>query len=553
MTMSSEKTTPCYDYVVIGSGFGGSVSAMRLTEKGYRVLVLERGKRFTEEDFPTTNWKFWDFLWNPALRSYGFFQMSLLNGMLILHGSGVGGGSLVYCNVLMKPSDLLFSAPAWKDLQDWKTTLNPYYETAKRMFGVTTNPKLTEADDRLKTVAGQIGVEQTFAPTDVGIFFSPDGIEGQSHPDPYFDGEGPERETCRFCGGCMVGCRYNAKNTLPKNYLYFAEKWGAQVQSETEVHDIRSLPAGQPDGARFELAYHRATRWIFRPERTVRARSVVVAAGVLGTLRLLYRCKEITKTLPDLSPRIGSMVRTNSEALTGATAHRNETDYSTGISISSIIKADPVTHVEPVRFPAGSGLIRLLAWPLIDSDQPALKRLAQLLWTILSKPRNLFSSLLKWKWAQRTTILLIMQTEDNLVNVKLGRNLWTLFKRDLVFKEGDQETIPTKIEIGHTVTKLLAKEMDAAPVGSIAEGLLGMPTTAHIMGGCPIGHSAEDGVVGLDFQVFNYPGLYVIDGSVMPANPGINPSLTITALAEYALDQIPLKDGHITPKPPLGK
>jgi cholesterol oxidase len=549
--MSNAAESKIYDYVIIGSGFGGSVSAMRLAEKGYSVLILERGKRYTEENFPKTNWQFWNYLWNPALRSYGFFQMSLLNGMLILHGSGVGGGSLMYCNVLMEPSDLLFSAPAWKDLQDWKAALLPHYKTAKRMLGVTTNPKLTEGDHRLRSVSDQIGVKESFTPTEVGVFFGPNGQEGQNFPDPYFNGLGPDRETCNFCGGCMVGCRYNAKNTLPKNYLYFAEKWGVQVIAEAQVHDIRPLQTDDTDGARYELAYHRSTRWFARGEKTVRARNVIVSAGVMGTLKLLYRCRDITKTLPNLSPKLGSMVRTNSEALTGATAHGSDIDYSTGVAISSIIKADQVTHVEPVRFPAGSGLIRLLAWPLIDSDQPAIKRFAQLFWTMLSKPRNLFSSLIKSKWAERTTILLIMQTEDNLVNISHGRNRWTLFKRGLVFSKGDQESVPTKIEIGHQVTKLLAEQMHAAPVGSIAEGLLGMPTTAHLMGGCPVGRAQEDGVVGLDFQVFNYPGLYVIDGSIMPANPGINPSLTITALAEYALSQIPVKPGHTPPRSPL--
>jgi cholesterol oxidase len=539
--INNQKDTSPYDYVIIGSGFGGSVSAMRLAEKGYRVLIIERGKRYNDEDFPTTNWKFWNYLWNPALHSYGFFQMSLLNGMLILHGSGVGGGSLVYCNVLMEPSDLLFSAPAWKDLQDWKATLSPHYETARRMFGVDTNPKLTVADQRLEAVAAKLGVEKSYTPTNVGIFFGSNGIEGQKHPDPYFNGSGPERETCRFCGGCMVGCRYNAKNTLPKNYLYFAEKWGTEVIEQALVNDILPLAESQPDGARYQISYQRSTTWLPSRKKTIRARNVIVSAGVMGTLKLLYRCRDITRSLPLLSDKLGSLVRTNSEALTGASAHQNHQDYSEGIAISSIIKADPVTHIEPVKFPSGSGLIRLLAWPLIDSDQPALKRFTQLLWTIISKPRNLYSSLFKPKWAERTTILLIMQTEDNLVNVDHGRSIWTLFKRGLVFRDDDKNSIPTKIEIGHKATKMLADEIGGAPVGSIAEGLLGMPTTAHIMGGCPIGRSVEEGVVGLDFQVFNYPGLYVIDGSIMPANPGINPSLTITALAEYALSQIPEK------------
>jgi cholesterol oxidase len=546
--MKNEQT---YDFIIIGSGFGGSVSAMRLAEKGYSVLVLERGKRYDDQDFAESNWAFWKYLNNPALRSFGIFQMSLLNGMLILHGAGVGGGSLGYANVLMKPEDKLFEAPAWKDLADWKTILDPHYKTAQQMLGVTTNPVLTDADDNLRQIAVQLDAEETFAPTEVGVLFGPKGQEGVDIPDPYFDGLGPDRKTCQYCGGCLVGCRYNAKNTLPKNYLYFAEKWGVEVVAEAQVEDIRPLEPEQTDQARYEISYFNPTKLLDTPRKTLRARNVIVAAGVMGTLNLLFRSRDVTGSLPELSPRLGDMVRTNSEALTGGTAYNNEPDYSNGIAISSIFQADKVTRIEPVRYPAGSGLIRLLSWPLIDSDQPAFKRLLQLLTRMITRPRDIFASLFKPKWAERTTILLVMQTEDNMVNVRLGRNSWTLFRRGLVFEKGHKETIPSKIEIGHTATKMLAKLMEGAPVGSIAETLLGMPTTAHIMGGCPIGRTPEEGVIDLDFQVFNYPGLYVIDGSVMPANPGINPSLTITALAEYAMSRMPAKPGHRQPASPL--
>lgn len=542
-----------YDYIVIGSGFGGSVSAMRLAEKGYNVLVLERGKRFEDEDFAKSNWRFWKYLYNPALRSFGIFQMSLLNGMLILHGAGVGGGSLGYANVLMKPEDKLFEAPAWKDLADWKAVLAPHYETAKRMLGVVTNPRLTEADDNLHHIAEELEVADTFAPTEVGVFFGDHGEEGMSRHDPFFGGKGPARMTCQFCGGCLVGCRYNAKNTLPKNYLFFAERWGVEVRAEAEVEDIRPLEPGQPGGVRYEVQYHNPTRVFFKGRKQVRAKNVILAAGVLGTLKLLFRCREATGTLPQISPKLGNMVRTNSEALTGGTAYKGDVDYSNGVAISSIFRADEVTRIEPVRYPAGSGLIRLLAWPLIDSDRPGLQRLGQLLKKFFTKPRDLYVSLFKPKWAERTTILLVMQTEDNRVNVRYGRSAWTFFRRGLVFEKGHKETIPAKIEVGHKVTRHLARHMQGITVGSIAETLLGMPTTAHIMGGCPIGRSAEEGVIDLDFQVFNYPGLYVVDGSVMPANPGINPSLTITALAEYAMSHVPVKEGYIPREKPLGQ
>ncbi|MFC1936554.1 GMC oxidoreductase [Chloroflexota bacterium] len=550
--MSAELPEKTFDFVIIGSGFGGSVSAMRLAEKGYSVLVLERGKLYKDEDFAKSNWIFWKYLYNPALRSFGVFQISFLSGMLIMHGAGVGGGSLGYANVLMEPEDKLFEAPAWKDLADWKQVLRPHYEAAKYMLGVMTNPFLGPADKNMQIIAEQIGVQETFAPTEVGVFFGEPGTEGKPFPDPFYGGKGPERHACNYCGGCMIGCRYNAKNTLPKNYLYFAEKWGTEIRSEAQVTDIRPLPEGESDGARYEVEYQRSTALLFKGRQVVRAKNVVLSAGVMGTLKLLFHCRDTTKSLKDISPNLGRIVRTNSEALTGAIARKTDIDYSQGIAIGSIIKADEVTRIEPTRYPAGSGLIRLLAWPLLNSDKPALNRIAQLLWIIISRPLDTIYGMLMPKWAERITILLTMQTEDNMMTVRYKRNLWSLFRKGLAAAGDDEFSVPTKIEIGHKVTHLLAEEMDGSPAGSIAESIFGMPTTAHIMGGCPMGHSAEEGVIGLDCQVFNYPGLYVVDGSIMPANPGINPSLTITALAEYALHQVPVKEGEKMTDKPLG-
>ena len=306
----SDDQAAVFDFAVIGSGFGGSVAAMRLSEKGYRVLVLERGKRFRDEDFPKTNWNIWKALWLPALRCFGLWQMSLVKGAFILHGSGVGGGSLLYANVLLEPDDALFQAAVWRDLADWKAELAPHYQTARRMLGVTANPRQWPADVVLKEIADELGQGDTFEPTQVGVFF---GEEDKRVSDPYFGGEGPERVGCNFCGGCMVGCRYNAKNTLPKNYLYFAEKWGAEIRPECTVTDIRPLPEGQPDGARYEVVYRRTTGFLFKPERMVRARGVVIAAGVLGTLGLLFRCRDVTRSLPALSSQLGEHVRTNSD------------------------------------------------------------------------------------------------------------------------------------------------------------------------------------------------------------------------------------------------
>ncbi|MEK6255791.1 MAG: GMC family oxidoreductase [Chloroflexota bacterium] len=533
-----------YDYIIIGSGFGGSVSAMRLVEKGHRVLVLERGKRLNDEDFPKSNWAFWKYLWNPALRSFGILQISTLSGMLIMHGSGVGGGSLGYANVLIEPDDHMFAAPAWKDLADWKKVLQPHYDTAKRMLGVTRNPRLWPADEALQDIAREMGQAGTFENTMVGVYFGEDGKEGQENPDPYFNGEGPARKTCNHCGGCMVGCRYNSKNTLVKNYLYFAEKWGAQVTAEVEVRDIRPLPAGQADDARYEVVYRSSTALFAKPERVVRTRNVVVSAGTMGTLKLLFRCRDKTGSLPEISAKLGEMVRTNSEEFGGVIARKHDIDYSKGISISALFHADEVTTIEPVRYPSGSGLLRLLSAPLIESGSNLIARLLQLIYYTLRHPIDFLNAQVFPRWADRATILLIMQKEDTRMKVKYRRSLWNLFRRGLVSEPDEDYPIPAKIEVGHQVVHSFAEKINGIPAGTINEGLLGMPSTAHIIGGCPMGRSEEEGVVDFECKVFNYPGLYVVDGSIMPANPGINPSLTITALAEYAISRRPYKQGE---------
>jgi len=534
------------DFVVIGSGFGGSVSAMRLTEKGYRVLVLERGKRFRDEDFARTDWDVRKLLWIPALRCFGIWQYTLLNGILVMHGSGVGGGSLVYANVLMEPDDRLFEAPAWSHLADWRTLLRPHYETARRMLGVTPNPRLWPADHVLCDIAEELGTGSTFRPTHVAVFFN-EGHEGELVPDPYFGGEGPDRRGCQHCGGCMVGCRYNAKNTLVKNYLYFAEKGGAWIVPEARVTDIRPLGEGQPDGARYEIVCQRTTDWLPRSIRRIRARNVIVAAGAVGTNRLLLRCRDQTRSLPHLSPRLGENVRTNSEALTGVTGPRGQADYSKGLAITSVFQADTVTQIEPVRFPDGSSLLaKLLAAPLSDVSDTQLAiplRIAKTLWRMIRQPLAFLDAKFFSRWAPRSTILLIMQTEDNLMKVRLGRHLFTLFRRDLVSVRDEVRPVTAIVDTGYRVTQRFAQKVRGYPQGMINESLLNIPSTAHFMGGVPFGRDAAEGVIGLNFEVHHYPGLYVVDGSVMPANPGINPSLTIAALAEYAMSQIPPKEG----------
>jgi cholesterol oxidase len=529
-------TLHTYDYIIIGSGFGGSVSAMRLTEKGYSVLVFERGKRFEDQDFPKTNWNLPKFLWLPALRCFGIFQMTFLNGQLALHGSGVGGGSLTYGNVLMEPDERLFQSPAWRHLADWKTLLQPHYETARCMLGVTPNPRLWHADQKMKEIAEEVGRGDTFQPTQVGVYFGKPSREGQVVPDPYFGGEGPPRAGCTHCGGCLVGCRYNAKNTLTKNYLYFAEKNGARIIPEVTVTDIKPLSQDDPG---YEVSFKSTTN-PFARRRSVRARNVIVAAGALGTLGLLFRCRDLTRSLPCISQRLGDNVRTNSENIMGVTSRDKHIDYSKGIAISSIFQADEVTRIEPVRYSDGSSFIRLMAAPHV-SGSSAIGRSLKTLWSVIRHPVDFLYAKFFSRWARYTTILLVMQVEENLTNIRLGRGLFTLFRRGLVLRPNSANPPPKQIATGNYVTRRLAQKINGIPQAAFTDSLFNFPTTAHLMGGVPFGTNDYEGVIDLDFQVFNYPGLYVVDGSVMPANPGVNPSLTITTLSEYAMSKIEKK------------
>jgi cholesterol oxidase len=544
--MAQVEAADTYDYVIIGSGFGGSVSAMRLTEKGYRVLVLERGRRFRDDDFARSTWNVWRYIWLPAARCFGILQISPFRDVIVLHGAGVGGGSLGYANVLMVPGEEMFAAPAWRHLADWKRLLAPHFETASRMLGVAPNPKLWPTDALLKEIAGELGQEESFQPTRVGTYFGEAGREGDEVPDPYFGGDGPVRRGCTHCGGCLVGCRHNAKNTLVKNYLYFAEKWGAHVLAEAQVTDIQPLSPDQPDGARFQVVYRRSTAWLPTPERRVRARNVICAAGALGTLRLLFRCRDVTRSLASLSARLGDLVRTNNEALLGVTNRTGDVDCSQGIAITSIFHADAVTTVEPVRYPAGSDLMRLLQGPLLDTGTVA-QRLWQSLRDFLRRPTDFLLTHVRPGWAKRSTIILVMQTEESRLRMKFGRALSTLWRRNLVSQPDPSQMIPSHSRLGHQITRRFAEKIGGIPAGTVNEGLLGIPMTAHILGGCPFGLTADEGVVDLSCQVHNYPGLYVVDGSIMPANPGVNPSLTIAALAEYAMSQVPAVPGRSRP------
>jgi cholesterol oxidase len=538
--MAISSPNEAFDYVVVGSGFGGSVSALRLAEKGYHVLVVEKGKRFRDKDFATTNWKVWKYLWIPIARCFGILQLGFFRNVVVLHGAGVGGGSLGYAMVLEQPGDELYEAPPWRGLADWKSIMAPHYATAKRMLGLAENPREWPGDAILREIAEEMGRGATFRRTSVGAFFGEPGVEV---PDPYFGGEGPARSGCRHCGACMVGCRYNAKNTLVKNYLYLAEKRGARVLAENEVTDVRPLPPNQPDGARYEVIYRSATAWFRKPERFVRARNVVFSAGVMGTLRLLFRCRDITGSLPDVSPRLGDYVRTNDEALLGIISRDDKSNYSEGVAITSIFHPDDVTHVEPVRYPDGSSLMRFLAGPLIEASSNTGARLLKVLQQAVSHPLDFLRLMVIPGWARRATILLVMRNVDTHMHVRLGRSLLTLFRRNLISQLSRDEYIPPESRIGHQITRAFAEKSNGVTAGSISEALLDVPMTAHILGGCTFGRSAEDGVIDLQCQMHNYPGLFVIDNSIIPANPGVNPSLTTTALAEYAMSHIPQKNG----------
>ncbi|MCC7442897.1 MAG: GMC family oxidoreductase [Bdellovibrionales bacterium] len=529
-----------YDFLIIGSGFGGSVSAMRLAEKGYSVCVLEAGRRWKDSDFPRSNWQVRKFLWAPLLRCFGIQRIALFRNVMILSGAGVGGGSLVYANTLMEPGDEFYRTGTWQGSgRDWKAELAPHYATARRMLGVAPNPRTTFPDQVLKEVADELGYGKSYRPTDVGVFF---GAPGETVKDPYFSGQGPDRTGCHHCGGCMVGCRHGSKNTLPKNYLWFAEKSGAVIVPETTASDIR--PLDSPLGG-YEVQARSTTDLLFKRKRIIRARSVVVSAGVLGTLKLLFRCKTATRSLPQISDRLGYEIRTNSEAVIGVTELNppKGRDYSEGVAITSIIHADEHTSIEPVRYPKGSNLMKLLAAPMTDGAHPLVRPLA-LLWNLLAHPLDTLRLAFNRGWAEKSVILLVMQTLDNKMRFVFRRSVLSPLRRGLATaadQGGGAPPVPTYIPAGHEVARRFAAKVGGIPQSAVNEVLLNIPSTAHILGGCPIASDRGRGVVDENHQVFGYPGLYVCDGSVIPANLGVNPSLTITAMTERAMSSIPKK------------
>jgi cholesterol oxidase len=523
-----------YDVIVIGSGFGGSVTALRLSEKGYRVGVLEKGARWRPEDFPPNSWHLRKSVWQPNFGMIGPGQATFLNNVTIASGVGVGGGSLIYGNVLYEPLGGFYEDPQWASITDWKAELAPYFDQAKRMLGVVTNPTLTPSDEVLKSVADDLGVGDTFHPTQVGVFF---GAPGETVPDPYFGGAGPDRAGCIFCAQCLAGCPNNAKNTTDRNYLYLAEKAGAQIHAMTTVVDVREAPGGG-----YDVETVRSGRWLRRQRRTWRADQVVFAAAALGTQNLLHRLRA-GGSLPRISPRLGELARTNSEVGLHATA-RTRTDLAEGIAGTSSFHPDVNTHIEAFRHGKGNSVAYLLGTTLVDGDK---HRLAKWVLTNLRHPGALARTLNVRGAAEQTLLLLVMQDLDNSLTTYLKRGP---FGMKMASRQGRGEPNQDWIPAANDIARRVADKIDGDPRGNYGD-VVHRPNTAHFIGGCVIGDSPETGVVDPYQRLFGCPGLHVIDGSIVPANLGANPALTITALSERAVALWPNK-GEADARPPLG-
>ncbi|MGQ7751515.1 GMC oxidoreductase [Streptomyces sp. WC2508] len=546
-----------YDVLVVGSGFGGAVSALRLTEKGYRVGVLEAGRRFTRSELPRNSWDLKNFLWAPTLGLYGIQRIHLLGNVMVLAGAGVGGGSLNYANTLYEPLAPFFDDPQWKDITDWREELGPYYDQAKRMLGVRLNPTMTPSDVHLKATAQAMGIGDTFHMAPVGVFFG-DGEDGDGTakarpggevPDPFFGGAGPSRKACTECGECMTGCRHGAKNTLNENYLHLAQKAGAVVHPMTSVvavtensrggYAVKTLPTDNRKKGK---------------GRTFTAREVVVAAGTYGTQTLLHRMKD-TGLLPRISSRLGELTRTNSEGLVGSqTSDRRyrkkhgtaRADFTRGVAITSSIHPDENTHIEPVRYGKGSnsmGALTVLQVPY------GAHRVRRWLLELVKHPTLAARSLSNRRWSERTIIGLVMQSLDN--SLTTYRKPGGVGKGLLTARQGHGAPNPTQIEAATRSATLLAEEINGFAGSNVGE-LMGTPLTAHFLGGCPIGATADDGVIDPYHRLYGHPGISVVDGSAVSANLGVNPSLTITAQAERAMSLWPNK-GEADPRPAQGE
>jgi cholesterol oxidase len=522
-----------FDWLVIGSGFGGSVSALRLAEKGYRVGVLECGRRFSDKDFPRSTWDARRYFWAPRLGFRGIFRITTFKDVSVVSGCGVGGGSLGYANTLYVPPKRFFEDPQWAGLQDWESALTPHYAEAQRMLGVVVHDNDDPADQLLRELGEELGVGDTYTKTPIGVFL---GEPGVTVPDPYFGGEGPDRTGCMQCGRCMVGCPHGAKNTLVKNYLWLAERRGVQVMADRTVTDIRPL-GGAVDGSEgYEVSDERSGMRRGRDARTLRARGVIVAAGALGTNRLLQRCR-LGGSLPRISPRLGELVRTNSEAILAVTVPKDYPDDLTKrVAITSSIYPDPDTHIETVTY-GNDGDSMSTLYTLLVGDGTRVTRPLKLLAAILRHPVRFLQVLWPKGWSRRTIIVLVMQTLDNAIALR-PRQTRSGEVRLQTEQDADRPN-PTFIPVANQAAEWLARRTGGIAQSSVMEAALNIPSTAHILGGAVIGPDAEHGVVDARQRVFGYENLYVCDGSAVPANVGVNPSLTITALAEHAMSHIP--------------
>jgi len=521
-----------YDVIVIGSGFGGSVSALRLSEKGYKVAVLEAGRRWSAEDYPKNNWNVRKSIWAPRLGLTGPQRISALGKCLVFSGAGVGGGSLIYGNTLYEPLPEFYKDRAWAHITDWQDELAPYYDQAKRMLGVETNPILGPADEVLLDIARDLKVADTFHATNVGVFFN-EGKEGVEVDDPYFGGAGPRRAGCIGCSDCFTGCKHNAKNTTETNYLYLAEKKGAEVLPLTTATSVRQDGKGG-----YAVDTVRSVRWVRKGKKTFTAEHVVFAAAALGTQKLLHHLRA-DGTLPNLSPRLGELTRSNSQAILAVTS-KSRDDFAQGIAITSSIHPEPTTHVEVCTYGKGQNSLFLQTIPMVDGGA---FRFLRLLLTILMHPINFLRTQNPRRASEKSVILLVMQSLDNsLTSYLRGKRLVT--------KQGTGEPNPDWIPLAHDVGKSYAKKIDGVSQNLMTDAF-NIPATAHYIGGCTIGDSAETGVVDPYQRVYGYPGLHIADGSAITANLGVNPSLTITAQAERAMSFWPNK-GEADKRPDLG-
>lgn len=522
-----------YDWLVIGSGFGGSVSALRLAEKGYRVAILECGARFEDDDFPGKTSDARRYYWAPQVGMKGILRLTLFKDIFIGSGCGVGGGSLGYANTLYRALPGFYSNPQWSELADWESELAPHYDEAERMLGVVEYDEDTPADLLLKEFGESLGVGDTYRKTRVGVFL---GEPGKTVSDPYFGGEGPERTGCIRCGECMVGCRHGAKNTLRKNYLWFAERLGVHILPERTVTDVS--PAGAADGSDgYVVSSKRSGRWLRTEPSTLRARGVVIAAGALGTNRLLQRCK-LAGSLPKISERLGYLVRTNSESITAVTAPRDDPrDFTKSVAITSSIYTDKNTHIEVVTYGRGGDSQSLLFSMMVQAGRRGTQPLVFLA-NALRHPMALLRASQIRDWSRRTIILLVMQSLENSIRLRVKRRL-PGGNVVLTTEQDPNNPNPVGIPVAYEAAQWFANKLNGAPQTGTAEGIFAIPSTAHILGGAPIGASPETGVLDSRNRVFGYENLLVCDGAAIPSNVGVNPSLTITALAERAMTFVP--------------